>query len=91
MERIVLKNDDDSDDSDVRYAAVDTTNDNDTATTTSGGNTSLSRQLKNTQLIQKYEYKWCCPNCNTHFGRSSMIRGLPAIKLVGGKTRMTKK
>ena len=89
MERIVLKNDD-SDDSE--YAAVDTTNDNDTATTRSGGgNTSLAKQLKNTELIQNYEYKWCCPNCNTHFGRSSMIRGLPAIKLVGGKTRMTKK
>ena len=34
---------------------------------------------------------WNCPNCDTRFGKDSMIHGRPAIKLVGGKTAMTKK
>lgn len=34
---------------------------------------------------------WICPNCDTRFGRDSLIHGRPAIKLVGGKIRMTKK
>jgi hypothetical protein len=38
------------------------------------------------------EYKdWICPNCQTEFARSATIKGLPALKLVGGKARMTKK
>lgn len=32
-----------------------------------------------------------CPSCQTQFARAAMIKGLPALKLVGGKTRMTKK
>jgi hypothetical protein len=32
-----------------------------------------------------------CPSCETQFARAAMIKGLPALKLVGGKTRMTKK
>jgi hypothetical protein len=32
-----------------------------------------------------------CPSCQSQFARAAMIRGLPALKLVGGKTRMTKK
>jgi hypothetical protein len=32
-----------------------------------------------------------CPSCDTQFARAAMIKGLPALKLVGGKTRMTKK
>ena len=35
--------------------------------------------------------EWFCPNCDTRFGRDAMIHGRPAIKLVGGKTTMTKK
>ena len=35
------------------------------------------------------EYK--CPKCQTRFARSAIIHGLPALKLVGGKVRMTKK
>lgn len=35
--------------------------------------------------------KYCCPSCGTAFARPALIRGLPALKLVGGKTRMTKK
>ena len=34
---------------------------------------------------------YSCPSCDTTFARSTLIRGLPALKLVGGKTRMTKK
>ena len=37
------------------------------------------------------DHKWECPECGTGFARAAMIRGLPALKLVGGKTRMTKK
>lgn len=37
------------------------------------------------------DYKWCCPGCGANFARGAMIRGLPALKLAGGKTRMTKK
>jgi hypothetical protein len=32
-----------------------------------------------------------CPSCETQFARAATIKGLPALKLVGGKTRMTKK
>jgi hypothetical protein len=35
--------------------------------------------------------EWHCPSCETRFGKDSMIHGRPAIKLVGGKTQMTKK
>lgn len=34
---------------------------------------------------------YACPSCGTTFARPTLIRGLPALKLVGGKTRMTKK
>jgi predicted RNA-binding Zn-ribbon protein involved in translation (DUF1610 family) len=32
-----------------------------------------------------------CPSCQSRFARSAVMRGLPALKMVGGKTRMTKK
>ena len=34
---------------------------------------------------------WKCPNCQSQFARSATIKGMPALKLVGGKIRMTKK
>jgi hypothetical protein len=37
------------------------------------------------------DYEWQCPSCDTQFARTAMIHGRPALKLVGGKTRMTKK
>lgn len=37
------------------------------------------------------DYEWKCPSCETRFARTSMIHGRPALKLVGGKIRMTKK
>jgi len=42
-----------------------------------------------TQGREATEYK--CPSCQTRFARLATIRGLPALKLVGGKVRMTKK
>jgi hypothetical protein len=49
-------------------------------------------------LLQKYEeayqeeaFPWHCPSCDTNFARSSRIHGRPALKIVGGKVRMTKK
>lgn len=52
----------------------------------------LAQQLDNfEELSENGEHKWCCPNCGINFGRSSIIHGMPALKLVGGKTRMTKK
>jgi hypothetical protein len=37
------------------------------------------------------DYIWECPKCRTQFARSAMIKGLPALKMVGGKIKMTKK
>ena len=34
---------------------------------------------------------YVCPSCKTAFARGTMIRGLPALKMMGGKIRMTKK
>ena len=37
------------------------------------------------------DYEWKCPSCETQFARTAMIHGRPALKMVGGKIRMTKK
>jgi hypothetical protein len=37
------------------------------------------------------DYDWECPTCHTKFARTAVIHGRPALKLVGGKIRMTKK
>lgn len=37
------------------------------------------------------DYIWECPSCKTQFARSAIIKGLPALKMVGGKIKMTKK
>lgn len=36
-------------------------------------------------------YQWTCPSCNTRFARTALIHGRPALKMVAGKIRMTKK
>jgi len=46
----------------------------------------LSLEESDTAIVE-----WKCPNCQIIFGRDSMIHGRPAIKLIGGKTRMTNK
>jgi len=35
--------------------------------------------------------EWNCPRCGQRFARSALIHGRPALKMVGGKIRMTKK
>eukprot|EP00308_Calcidiscus_leptoporus_P026304 CAMPEP_0119378156 /NCGR_PEP_ID=MMETSP1334-20130426/47437_1 /TAXON_ID=127549 /ORGANISM="Calcidiscus leptoporus, Strain RCC1130" /LENGTH=131 /DNA_ID=CAMNT_0007397277 /DNA_START=54 /DNA_END=449 /DNA_ORIENTATION=+ len=34
--------------------------------------------------------EWRCPACATAFARDALIHGRPALKIVGGKVRMTK-
>ena len=34
---------------------------------------------------------WVCPSCHSPFARTALIHGRPALKLVGGKTRMSKR
>ena len=29
-----------------------------------------------------------CPSCESQFGRETMIRGVPAIKIIGGKVQV---
>ena len=51
-------------------------------------------ETENTSLVPEKldpSYSWECPSCHTQFARSSMIHGRPALKMVGGKIRMTKK
>ena len=50
----------------------------------------LQQQVENFANLDE-SHQWCCPGCGVNFARCAMIRGLPALKLVGGKTRMTKK
>lgn len=42
-------------------------------------------------LVSAQTYEWQCPSCKTHFARTAMIHGKLALKMVGGKVRMTKK
>ena len=51
----------------------------------------LEQQLDRFTELSESDHKWSCPHCGINWGRSSLIHGMPAIKLVGGKTRMTKK
>jgi hypothetical protein len=41
--------------------------------------------------IPTEEFQWSCQKCETTFARPTLIHGLPALKMVGGKVRMTKK
>lgn len=43
------------------------------------------------EASQEQGFLWHCPSCDTNFARSARIHGRPALKLVGGKVRMTKK
>jgi hypothetical protein len=47
--------------------------------------------LEDQQETDPEQQLWNCPKCNTNFARSSQIHGRPALKLIGGKIRMTKK
>jgi len=43
------------------------------------------------EACEEQGYLWHCPSCDTNFARSARIHGRPALKMVGGKVRMTKK
>jgi predicted RNA-binding Zn-ribbon protein involved in translation (DUF1610 family) len=45
------------------------------------------REQQGTEEATEYQ----CPSCGQRFARAAVIRGRPALKLVGGKVRMTKK
>ncbi len=51
----------------------------------------LVEQQKKRTSEESSSDEWFCPNCGTRFGKDALIHGRPAIKLVGGKTSMTKK
>jgi DNA-directed RNA polymerase subunit RPC12/RpoP len=56
----------------------------DTSNTSNASNTSDTTDDDN-------DKDWKCPNCQTKFARDAMIHGRPALKLIGGKIRMTKR
>jgi hypothetical protein len=53
--------------------------------------TNEQRQQQQQQDNNNNNNDWECPTCQTSFARPAIIHGRPALKLVGGKTRMTKK
>ena len=50
-----------------------------------------SAQILQNRSENDKESNYACPSCQTVFARPATIRGLAALKLVGGKVRMTKK
>ena len=50
-----------------------------------GGNGSLVKCFKERIRKDFTESLGVCPKCQSQFGRETMIRGVPAIKIVGGK------
>lgn len=50
----------------------------------------LQLQETSGQGFEEYSDHWKCPTCQTHFARSAMIHGRPALKMIGGKVRMAK-
>jgi ssDNA-binding Zn-finger/Zn-ribbon topoisomerase 1 len=51
---------------------------------------SSSSLLPNNNQSSLEDLEWKCPNCQSNFARARTIHGRPALKLVGGKIRMTK-
>lgn len=51
----------------------------------------LSQRKDDEAAGDETDSQWYCPSCNTRFARSALIHGRPALKIVGGKVRMTKK
>jgi hypothetical protein len=47
--------------------------------------------IKSQEFTKTFPESYYCPQCQTKFARFAIIKGLPALKLVGGKVRMTKK
>lgn len=53
--------------------------------------TGLLTKNQQDESFQEQGFLWNCPLCGTNFARSAHIRGMLALKIVGGKVRMTKK
>lgn len=50
-----------------------------------GGKGALIKCFKE-RISQDFTKKaCCCPNCGTRFAREMLIRGTPALKIIGGK------
>ncbi|AXT39972.1 hypothetical protein D1814_15440 [Alteromonas sp. BL110] len=53
-----------------------------------GGKGALVKCFKE-RIVEDYtNEEGICPSCNVQFGRNTMIRGAPALKIVGGKVLM---
>lgn len=51
----------------------------------------LLAKNRDNQASEEQGFLWHCPSCDANFARSAKIHGRPALKMVGGKVRMTKK
>lgn len=53
-----------------------------------GGKGALVKCFKE-RIVEDYTMgEGICPNCNQQFARDALIRGAPALKMIGGKVNM---
>lgn len=53
-----------------------------------GGTGTLIKCFKE-RITQDFTHESCmCPICNTAFARETLIRGVPAFKIIGGKVQV---
>ncbi|MAI65875.1 MAG: hypothetical protein CL600_13560 [Alteromonas sp.] len=53
-----------------------------------GGKGALVKCFKE-RIVEDYTMsEGICPNCNQQFARDTLIRGTPALKMIGGKVNM---
>lgn len=53
-----------------------------------GGTGTLIKCFKE-RITQNFTHESCiCPTCNTAFARETIIRGVPAFKIIGGKVQV---
>jgi len=53
-----------------------------------GGNGSLIKCFKERITKDYTEQSGICPQCQTTFARDTLIRGVPAFKIIGGKVQV---
>lgn len=53
-----------------------------------GGKGALVKCFKERIVEDLTQQLGLCPDCSSLFGRETLIRGAPAIKIAGGKVRM---
>jgi len=50
-----------------------------------GGKGALVKCFKE-RIVENHTLEGClCPNCHSEFSRETIIRGVPALKIIGGK------